>query len=55
MVGGVESKSVDLFSPEGGCTHQLASIPFDPPDLFRPIVAYMSEKIIVCGGTYDNR
>ena len=43
-------KSIELYSPEGGCQYQLEDYPIDGAYLYWPAVAYIDGKIVACGG-----
>ncbi len=46
IVGG-NNKNVELYSPDGNCQHTLKPI---PNGAFEPILAYIEEMILACGG-----
>ena len=46
MVGGLNSTSVELYSPENGCQHELSPIPSSV--VFEPILGFIEGKIFVC-------
>ena len=43
-------KSIELYSPEGGCQYQLADFPIDGAYLYWPAVGFIDDKIVACGG-----
>jgi hypothetical protein len=56
VVGGDGSFEVELYSPEGGCQYVLKSVPdYLMSEFWRPVLAYISDKILACGGSENNR
>jgi hypothetical protein len=43
-------RSVELYSPNGDCQHQLAPLPID---LMQHVIDIHNNVIIVCGGMFD--
>ena len=41
---------MEVFSPDGKCQHQLASIPVNGSYLHYPVLAYIDGKILSCAG-----
>ena len=54
MVGGDDSYEVEIYSPEGGCQYVLKKVPGYKSEFWRPVLAYISDKILACGGSEDN-
>jgi len=50
VVGGFGHKEVELYSPDGTCQHSLAPFPVSGSEYFEPVLAFMDEKILACGG-----
>ena len=52
IIGGTSPNgpTVELFSPDGKCQHQLADIPTRGTYLYGPALAYIENKIFSCGG-----
>jgi hypothetical protein len=43
---------VEVFSPDGECQHQLASLPV--PQLINPVLVLLDGQIVTCGEYYDS-
>ena len=51
IVGGVgHGPAVEVYSPDGKCQHQLASIPTGGLYQYVPTLAYIDGKILSCAG-----
>ena len=55
VVGGDGSFAVEIYSPEGGCQYVLKSAPVYMSEFWRPVLAYISDMILACGGSVNNR
>ena len=55
VVGGDEKLDVELYTPEGGCNTLLNSVPAPMLEFWRPILAYVDDKILACGGSHENK
>ncbi len=55
VVGGEGKLDVELYSPESGCNHLLKSVPAQISEFWRPILAYIDNKILACGGSEGHK
>ena len=45
--------AVEVYSPDGGCQHRLASLPIGGLFHFSPTLAFVDDKILSCAGGGD--
>ena len=50
MVGGEGSNDVEVYSPGGECNELLRPIPTSMSEFWRPVLAYLDDKILACAG-----
>ncbi len=50
IVGGSDGATVEVYSPNGDCQHQLPNIPSVSGYLRYPTPAYIDGKLLSCGG-----
>jgi hypothetical protein len=54
VVGGYPHKEAELYSPDGNCQHNLAPVPISSDGFYMPVLAFIDNKILACGG-YNNK
>jgi hypothetical protein len=50
IVGGHDGPTVEVYSPNGDCQHQLPNIPIGSGYFYWPVPAYINGKLLSCGG-----
>ncbi len=50
--GGYPHKEAELYSPDANCQHKLAPVPVSSEGFIDPVLAFIDNKILACGGYY---